>query len=118
MSALFWLANRRYAETVSSAVIEGIVRDARGAPMAGATVRFKGQAAYVLSDADGRFALRAKESSAVITASLDGYFIAGAAVGTGPITLTLTPLPGEDRNLRLGRSGPQPGRQAQLCQLP
>ena len=36
------------------------------------------------------------KSRAPITAALDGYFIAGATPGDGPLTLTLAPLPATD----------------------
>ncbi len=68
------------------------MRDAAG-PVAGACVRFKATAISALSDRGGAF--RLPRRSGRVTASKDGYLIAGARAES-PLTLTLKRLPAED----------------------
>ncbi|MBY0525981.1 MAG: hypothetical protein K2R98_21485 [Gemmataceae bacterium] len=78
------------------ALLLGEVRDEHG-PVANATVRFKGQFPFVLTDADGRFALQRPISAANhIVASKTGYFIAGIESDAVPLVLTLHRLPAND----------------------
>lgn len=94
--ALFWFRPRP-ASTPELRTITGTVCDTHGVPLAGATVRFKGRPESVVTNAQGVFALPVDGTEArTLTASLDGYFIAGAAIGDAPIVLTLTPLPEND----------------------
>jgi hypothetical protein len=78
----------------------GLVRDDHG-PVAGARVRFKGDTASALTDADGRFSLShganapRLPNSLRLTAWKDGYLIAGVSSSARPI-LRMTPLPTQD----------------------
>jgi hypothetical protein len=73
---------------------DGVVLESDGSPAAGATVRVKATAHAIVTDARGRFRLPAGHGR--ITASMPGRFIAGAAGNASPLTLRLTPPPGED----------------------
>jgi hypothetical protein len=75
--------------------VAGVVRDAAG-PVAGTTVRFKASAVATTTDAAGRFTLPRPAGPARVTASKDGYLVAGADVRDGPLTLTLAPVPPGD----------------------
>jgi hypothetical protein len=75
--------------------ITGQVCDADG-PVAGAVIRFKGDDAFVYTDADGRFQLPRPVLSRRIVASKDGYLIAGIRSDEPALTLTLQRLPTED----------------------
>ena len=78
--------------------ISGQVVDPAG-PVAGAVVRFKGDALAVVTDEAGRFVLpRAPAGKSRITAAKDGYFIAGAPASATPLVLHLEPLPAEDHD--------------------
>jgi hypothetical protein len=78
------------------AYLQGEVRDASG-PVAGARVRFKGLADWVLSDSQGHFHLPVRPNEARrITAWKDGYLIAGARADRRPLLLELAPLLEED----------------------
>jgi hypothetical protein len=66
----------------------------------------KGQAAFVLTDAAGRFLLPARPGDQV-TAAKEGRRIAGAPAGRRPLLLNLTPQPAEDGE-RYAWVGPEP----------
>src|SRR5689334_16414091 len=55
--------------------LTGAVKDAAG-PVAGASVRYKGDKQAVVTEADGRFQLPARSDSRRVTAEKAGYFIA------------------------------------------
>ncbi len=75
--------------------LSGTVRDT--GPVAGACVRFKGTTVSAVTDADGSFRLPPRPAGASrVTASHEGYLIAGAAADASPLALTLAPLPRED----------------------
>lgn len=74
--------------------VEGMVRDGKGEPLQGATVRFKGTADSVQSDAAGRFHLPGRGDR--VTATLEGFFIAGVPATETPLTITLKRLPADD----------------------
>jgi nitrate/TMAO reductase-like tetraheme cytochrome c subunit len=66
-------------------------------PVAGVCVRFKGTAVSALTDDNGSFRLPARPGdTSRVTASREGYFIAGASADASPLSLTLMPLPRED----------------------
>jgi hypothetical protein len=65
-------------------------------PVEGACVHWQGIRESVRSDANGRFRLAEASGGRRITASKDGYFIAGARPDSSPLQLLLKPLPAED----------------------
>ncbi len=75
--------------------VRGLVSDAHG-PLAGARVRWKATALSAETDALGRFRLQPGTGVGRVTASKDGFLIAGADPGESPLDLRLTPLPAED----------------------
>jgi hypothetical protein len=86
-----------------------VVRDEHG-PVAGARVRFQGDARSVQTDAQGRFRLPPSTGARVV-AWKEGYLIAGAAVDRLPVVLTLTHLPTRDcEDYRWIDPSPDPGR--------
>lgn len=89
-----WIERSTSAPT-SGDEIDGEVRDEIG-PVAGATVRIKGRAESVASDDNGRFHLAGPRESSRVTASKDGYFIAGASTHLNPLRLQLHRLPDDD----------------------
>lgn len=73
--------------------VMGQVCDEKG-PCAGVRVRIKGTGHFTETDAEGRFRLAGDGRR--VTAWKEGYFIAGAAIGDGPVMLKLRKLPEED----------------------
>ena len=75
--------------------VSGIVRDATGKPIAGATVRFKTSQITTQTDIAGRFVLSGfpKSSQVRITAWKDGYYVAGADAWSWDtmVDITLSP---------------------------
>lgn len=67
--------------------LAGEVRTKDG-PLAGARVRFQGDATSVITDNKGSFLLPVVEKRQRITAWKDGFFIAGAAHDADPLRLT------------------------------
>jgi nitrate/TMAO reductase-like tetraheme cytochrome c subunit len=77
-------------------LVSGQVIDARG-PVAGARVRVKGRADSALTDEAGRFTLlRPPAGTFTVTASKQGYFIAGVPGDSQPLVIQLAPLPDSD----------------------
>ena len=77
-------------------LLSGQVHDAAG-PVAGATVRFKGELAASTTDLQGRFHLaRPRPMSRRLTASKEGYLIAGIDADSSPLSIRLSQLPSED----------------------
>jgi hypothetical protein len=62
----------------------------------GAIVRYHGDAHHAVTNANGDFTLPFPRPSSRITASKDGYFIAGVAVDAKPLQLSLRKLPDTD----------------------
>lgn len=93
----FWWFERGARLPAELDEVTGEVRDDQG-PIAGAVVRFKGSPVAVTTDDHGRFHLPNSHArtSKHITASKDGYFIAGAPASTTPLVLQLAHLPVED----------------------
>jgi hypothetical protein len=83
--------------TPASPLIRGRVLDG-GRPVEGAHVRFQGQSIQTLTDTEGRFRLSSHPGPAAerITAWKTGYRIAGDLLGSGPLNISLTPLPSAD----------------------
>jgi hypothetical protein len=80
----------------SAAPIVGQVTDASG-PVAGARVRWQGQATFAVSAADGTFRLPAHRGEVRrVTASKSGYCIASVVPGRSPVELRLELLPARD----------------------
>jgi hypothetical protein len=74
----------------------GQVTDADG-PVAGARVGFKGQCQRTFTDANGRFRLPCtSDTTARVTASKEGFFIAGVPAAPNPLSLSLLRLPADD----------------------
>jgi hypothetical protein len=92
-----YIVSRRSASFETSTT-PGIVRDETANPVAGACVRYKGTADFVVTDAGGRFELPrgAAPDGSVVTASREGHVIVGAPRGRSPLELFLLPLPKED----------------------
>jgi hypothetical protein len=65
-------------------------------PSQGARVRYQARPGAALSDPAGRFILPGDPSARRITASKNGFLIAGAHTSSSPLTLRLEPLPAED----------------------
>jgi hypothetical protein len=79
-----------------SSLVEGRVTDAKG-PVAGARVRWQGDASFVESDSDGRFRLRGRPgASRHVTVSKAGYRIAAVIPRTGLAEICMQPLPSGD----------------------
>ncbi|MCE9533827.1 MAG: hypothetical protein K8T89_22275 [Planctomycetes bacterium] len=91
----FWWFERKSPPPPKAADLVGEVHDDSG-PVADAIVRIKGTSTYTLTDDQGRFRLSAPLSGARITAAKEGYYIAGALVSDGPITIHLKKLPDGD----------------------
>ena len=89
-----WLLEQLRPNDVTGDLI-GEVRDEHG-PVAGAVVRIKGTSIATISDENGRFQLPRPDSASRITASKDGYFIAGSPTVESPLVLRLHRLPAED----------------------
>ncbi len=68
--------------------ITGIVRDERGEPLAGATVRVKSGSAGTSTDASGKFTIEAEEGDMLVV-SYTGYTTIEVTVGSGPLNITL-----------------------------
>ncbi len=85
----------QYAGVPAEAECTGTVRDAQG-PVAGASVRYKGTSQEAVTDAAGRFRLPRLPGRQRVTATKDGYFIAGEDAAATPLVLTLQPLPTHD----------------------
>lgn len=81
------------AQTVDSGPVTGIVLDSSGEPVIGATVMLKGTTTGVVTDADGRFSIKAHNGSEIVV----------SYIGYSPQTIKLTP---SNRNLtvRLNQS--------------
>ena len=76
--------------------IPGQVRGPSG-PLAGAHVRWKGEAASVVTDAAGNFRLpRGPAGVSRLVAWKKGYFIGGAAASANPLVIELHALPAQD----------------------
>jgi hypothetical protein len=88
----------RDVEICQRPALRGVVWDEEG-PLAGARVRFKGEADHVLSDAHGLFRLpRSAKNKGRVTAWKEGYFIGGASPKDPLLQVTLRPLPREDND--------------------
>jgi hypothetical protein len=90
--------------------VVGTVHD--DGPIVGACVRFKGTSLSTLTDTTGLFHLPPRPTgTARITASREGYFIAGSDAEAAPLSLTLTRLPETDHeDYRWASSAPGAGR--------
>jgi Cytochrome c554 and c-prime len=87
--------------------LTGTVRD----NVAGACVRFKGTVVSTVSDDAGRFRLPRPSGVARITASKEGYCIAGTSADVMPLSLALVRLPETDNeDYRWVSSTPGAGR--------
>jgi hypothetical protein len=84
------------AEDPANDASTGYVR-AQGVPVGGARLRLKGTHVTAATDAAGQFRLPRARSGRV-TAWKDGYFIAGASLGSSPLELSLVPLPKADHD--------------------
>jgi hypothetical protein len=91
----FWLTGGSESPHAEAESIAGEVRDDSG-PVAGATVRIKGRPESVLTDEQGRFQLRVTRGDGRITASKDGYVVAGSSIHANPLVLHLRKPNGED----------------------
>jgi hypothetical protein len=65
-------------------------------PIEGAVVRYPGDAHHAVTNANGDFTLPWSRASARITASKNGYFIAGIAADAQPLQIHLRKLPDAD----------------------
>lgn len=63
----------RIAAKPAQQTVSGVVRDAEGQPLAGATVRHKGGERTVITDAEGQFQLPGLPQDAVLVVSYTGY---------------------------------------------
>jgi hypothetical protein len=90
-----WWAGRDDIERPPEEEITGEVRDDDG-PIPGATVRVKGRPESIVTDAEGRFRLTVPRGARRVTASKDGYLIAGASTVDRPLVLLLQRLPATD----------------------
>ncbi|WP_341839988.1 STN domain-containing protein [Chitinophaga caseinilytica] len=76
--------------------LKGTVTDEHGMPLPGATVKLKGTAKGVATDALGRFTLEVPEKGAVLVVSYIGYEPQDVAVtGSGPVLVALKPVEGK-----------------------
>lgn len=67
-----------------------------GEPVAGAVVRVRADSRSTTTDAAGCFRLKAGQARPRITASKEGFFIAGASASPRPFDIELKPLPAKD----------------------
>ena len=65
-------------------------------PIEGAVVRFQGNPEHSFTNANGDFTLPRSRSTARVTASKDGHFIAGTSADTQPMQIRLRKLPDPD----------------------
>ncbi len=78
-----------------ASLLEGSVHGEDG-PLAGARVRYRGEAIRTVTDAAGRFHLPRRSPSRRVTAWNQGYFIGGARPTSSLLAIRLVPLPVED----------------------
>ena len=88
----FWWFDREDPPRPEVGELTGEVRDENG-PVAGAVVRIKGKSNSVESDRHGRFHLPTPRGTEHVTASKDGYLIAGVSAKAKPLALHLERLP-------------------------
>jgi hypothetical protein len=79
----------------TAAETRGVVLDEQGRPLAGACVRFQAAALSAVTDGRGRFRLPGAAEGRRVTASHEGYLIAGLP-GADGLRFRLRPLPAED----------------------
>lgn len=89
-----WLIEKMRPTSPENELI-GEVHDEHGL-VANASVRIKGSSVTAITDAGGRFRLPRPAGPARVTASKDGYFIAGVSASESPLVLRLHRLPEED----------------------
>lgn len=77
-----------YGISPQDGVVKGIVKDARGVPMAGVSVRLAGTMAGVATDAEGRFTFRSPVDEGTLLVSFIGYKT-GKVPFKGNVTLTI-----------------------------
>jgi hypothetical protein len=95
--AIIWLACRPSTPSLAS-TLEGRATDGQ-APLAGAQVRFRGDAVFAVTDKQGRFSLaRSRHGSNRLLVAREGYFIRGFDGGRLPPNFELSPLPSEDQD--------------------
>ncbi len=84
-----------------------------GDPVAGARVRFRGQPASVLTDADGLFQIPPpRREKGHLAVCKEGYIIAGAPVSSAPLVFNLHRLPAKDfEGYQWIEPAPDPSRQ-------
>jgi hypothetical protein len=76
--------------------LQGVILDDTG-PVAGSRIKWQGSLTSVLSNSDGTFELPIIANNPErVTASKEGYFIAGSPLAAGHLTLKLNPLPTRD----------------------
>src|SRR5713101_2377066 len=91
-----WLIYSRRNITGPSANLHVTVRDDTG-PISGARVRFQAELDSVLTNSEGTIELPVNSTSPrQITASKEGYFIAGSPSDAGHLNFRLNPLPVHD----------------------
>lgn len=73
---------------VPVAEVTGIVRDEEGKPLQGISVSIRGTASGTVTDADGRFSIRAAKRQTLAFTGV-GYVPAVAVVGNKPLSVTL-----------------------------
>jgi iron complex outermembrane receptor protein len=80
------------AEPVVQTVdITGVITDADGKPLAGATVNVKGSSSQAVADASGRFSVSSSAGSGVLVISFVGYETREVSFSnSGPLAITLT----------------------------
>ena len=68
---------------------EGVVKDAKGEPVVGASVRVKGTTTGATTDAQGRFSFAGAKAGATIEVSCIGYATITVRYAGAPLTITL-----------------------------
>lgn len=72
-------------ELMQQRIITGVVKDARGTPLLGASVLVKGTTNGVVTDFNGEFSIEVKESDATLVISYIGYETKEVAIGTNDV---------------------------------
>ncbi|MFL5246067.1 MAG: hypothetical protein ACJ8FY_28690 [Gemmataceae bacterium] len=87
---------KTFEQLIAGFPVSGLVTDGHF-PVSNARVRFKGRNELAFTDREGRFRLAPLDAEHTrITASKEGYVIAGQSLTTDPLKLFLRPLPAED----------------------
>lgn len=76
-------------------IVSGAVKDERGQALPGVSVRVKGEKAGSITDVNGKFTIRTKESAAILIFTYIGYATLEVRTDHSPLTITMNPDAGK-----------------------